>query len=84
MFILCVESSKGEGFLQVLLAPQTKLSGTGRSMRGKNYVNKWLQKTGSEKQKQLISFKLQINKICEILEEALSLILPVAGYQVAL
>lgn len=53
-------------------------------MRGKNYVNKWLQKTGSEKQKQLISFKLQINKICEILEEALSLILPVAGYQVAL
>lgn len=92
-FVFRVEGSEREGFLQVLLAPQTKLRGRGRSVRGEEYVNMWFCLVGSQNQRQLIICDIQLStpalligplnsrKECAF---AISLILPVVGCQVAL
>lgn len=39
VFVFRVEGTEWKGFLQVLLAPQTKLRGRGRSVRGEEHAN---------------------------------------------
>lgn len=60
-FVFRVEGSEREGFLQVLLAPQTKLRGRGRSVRGEEYVNMWFYLVGSQNQRQLIIRDIQLS-----------------------
>lgn len=41
-FVLCVKGSEREGLLQVLLTPQTKLRGRGKSVRWQEQVIMWV------------------------------------------